>query len=75
MPASCIINTMAEKSLTQLDFHFSLVASLLEGHKHPADRRHVAPIRVLPMRLSEQAFPEPIRKETPSGGCPQCEVC
>ena len=66
---------MAEKSLTQLDFHLSLVASLLEGHKHPADRRHVAPIRVLPTRLSERAFPEPIRKETPSGGCPQCEVC
>ena len=66
---------MAEKSLTQLDFCLSLVASLLEGHKCPTDRRHVATTRVLPMRLSNQAFPEPIREETPSGGHPPCEVC
>ena len=73
--ASILYNTVAEKSLTQLDFRLSIVASLLEGHKRLVDRRHVAPTRVLPMRLSERAFPEPIRKETPSGGRPQCEVC
>ena len=73
--ASILYNTVAEKSLNQLDFRLSLVASLLEGHKRLVDRRHVAPTRVLPMRLSERAFPEPIRKETPSGGRPQCEVC
>ena len=70
--ASILYNTVAEKSLTQLDFHLSLVASLLEGNKHLVDRRHVAPTGVLAMRLSDHAFPEPIRKETPSGGRPQC---
>ena len=73
--ASILYNTVSEKTLTQLDFHLSLVASLLEGHKHLVDRRHVAPTRVVPMRLSEKTLTEPVRKETPSGGRPQCEVC
>ena len=73
--ASILYNTVAEKSPTQLDFRLSLVASLLEGHKCPTDRRHVASTRVLPMRLSDQAFPEPIREETLSGGHPPFEVC
>ena len=73
--ASILYNSVAEKSLTQLDFCLSLVASLLEGHKRLVDRRHVEPTRVLPMRPSKRAFSEPIRKETPSRGHPQCEFC
>ena len=73
--SSIIYNTVAEKSLTQLDFRLSLVASPLEGHKRPADRRHVLPTRVLPVRLSKRLFPKPIRKETSSGNRPQCKVC
>ena len=66
---------MAEKSIVHLDFRLSLFSSLLEGYKHPVDKRRVAPTTVLIMRLSEQVFSEPIKKETPSGGHQQCEVC
>ena len=38
---SILYNTVAEKSLTQLDFCLSIVASLLEVHKCLVDRRHV----------------------------------
>ena len=63
MLASCTILWLRiEKTLTQLDFRLSLVASLLEGHKRLVDRRHVAPTKVLPMRLSEKTFPEPVRR-------------
>ena len=72
--ASILYNTVSEKTLTQLDFRLSLVASLLEGHKHLVDRRHVAPTRVVPMRLGEKTLTEPVRKETSSGGRPQCEA-
>ena len=37
MPVYILYNTVAGKSLTQLDFSLSLVASLLEGYKHPVD--------------------------------------
>ena len=37
MPVYILYNTVAGKSLTQLDFSLSLVASLLEGYKRPVD--------------------------------------
>ena len=73
--ANILYNMIAEKPLPQLDFRLSLVAGLLDGHKRPVDRRHIAPTTILPMRLSECGFPEPIPKDTPYGGRPQCEVC
>ena len=73
--ANILYNMVAEKPLPQLDFQLSLVAALLDGHKHPVDRRHIAPTTILPMRLSDCGFPEPVPKDTPYGGCSQCEVC
>ena len=72
--ANILYNMVAEKPLPQLDFRLSLVAELL-GHQPPVDRRHSAPTTVLPMRLSERGFPEPIPKNTHYGGRPQCKVC
>ena len=63
------------KPLPQLDFPLSLAARLLDGYKQPVDRRHIATTTVLPMKLSKHGFSEPVQKDTPYGGCSQCQVC
>lgn len=64
------------KPLSQLEFQLAVVSGLLKNHDPVrVDRRHLAPTRVLPLRLQERAFPEPIPSDTPYGGRPQCEVC
>ena len=41
--------------------HYNImITSLLEGHKSPVDKRHVATTRVLFTRLINWAFSEPI---------------
>ena len=62
--ANILYNQVSSRPLNQLDFRIQIAAALLEGHTSPLDRRHVAPTRELPLRLSERAFPEPIPKET-----------
>ena len=65
--ANILYNMVAEMPLPQLDFWLSLVARLLNGHQRPAERRDIAPTAVLPMRLSEHGYPEPVPKDTPYG--------
>ena len=74
--ANILYNQVSPKPLNQLDFRIEIASGLLHGHiSPPLDRRHIAPTRELPLRLTERPFPEPVPKETPYGGRPQCEVC
>lgn len=65
-----LYNQTSDRKMRQLDFRLSIISSLLEGHVPREDRRHYAPQRQLPLRLSERPFPEKISK-----GRPVCEVC
>ena len=73
--AHILYNTTNSTKQSQLDFRIAVAEGLLQGHTRPTPTHYTAPQVTLPLRLSERAFPEPIPKETPCGGRPQCEVC
>jgi hypothetical protein len=72
-----IHSQFSPKRISQFDFRLAVIGSLLEGHVPREDRRHYAPQRDLPVRLSERAFPERIPESinSTSKGRPLCEVC
>ena len=73
--AHILFKRTSEKQLPEMDFRIEVTKGLLEGHCHANYRRHLAPLRELPLRLTERPFPEEIPKLSSFGGRPQCEVC
>ena len=73
--ANILYNMKASEQMTHMDFRLSVAKGLLEGHKPLTDRRISAPMRDLPLRLTERPFPEKIPRDTQYGGCPLSEVC
>ena len=73
--AHILFNATNEAKKTQLEFRIAVAEGLLRDYERLSVRHYTAPQVSLPLRLSERAFPEPIPKDTPSGGRPQCEVC
>ena len=68
--AHILHTTTADSRMTKLEFRVAVAEGLLNGHERLAPRHHVAPQMSHPLRLTEQAFPEPIPKDTPYGGRP-----
>ena len=73
---TCIVNAHIQynatsvKKLTQLEFRRAVAEGLL-GNYEAAKVPHRAQDPQLPLRLKEQAFPEPI----PDNSRPDCHVC
>ena len=76
----CLVNAnilynLNSEQITHMDFWLSVAKGLLEGHNPLTDRRISAPMRDLPLCLTEKPFPEKIPRDTQYGSCPLCEVC